>query len=161
MQNRHSQQIIKTLFVSIFMLLVMNGLYAGQKGDWVRYQLPDVLPLSWQRAVGENCLIYVGSDDSLIAAYDIHAGAWHTFETSIGLPWQYTAAAGDDAAMVWNDSIVVAYSALTQEFALLDIDIDILERPKWAFTSLVSFSHISQLDDGGVGGFNHFVISFQ
>ncbi len=110
------------LLVSVFTLFTMNALYAGQKGDWVRYQLPDVLPGTWRRAVGENCLIFAGADDSLIAAYDIHAGAWYTYQTSIGMPWRYTAAAGDDAAMIWNDSIVVAYSALLQEFVMLDYE---------------------------------------
>jgi len=119
-QNRIMNIVI--FFIVLFILVLMNSLYADQKGCWVKYKLPDVLPATWYRAVGENCLIYVGANDSLIVAYDIHSSAWHIHETSIGLPWNYDAAAGDDAAMVWNDSIVVAYSAITNEFVMLDYE---------------------------------------
>jgi len=120
LQNRTINTVIYVII--LFILILVNSHYADQKGCWVHYKLPDILPAAWYRAVGENCLIYVGANDSLIVAYDIHSGAWHEHETSIGLPWHYNAAAGDDAAMVWNDSIVVAYSAITNEFVMLDYE---------------------------------------
>jgi len=121
--DRNKRTVRPVIWASVLLILVLShALNAAQKGRWMKYPLPDGLPATWYRAVGENCLIFAGAEDSLIVAYDIHASSWYTHEVSTGLPWHASAAAGDDAAMVWNDSIVVAYSALTHEFVTLDYE---------------------------------------
>ena len=92
---------------------------AQTKGVWVEYQLPYDLPQNWSRMVGENVLVFNNRDDSLIAAFDVLSGAWHTYYAATSLEWSSTVETGRNVALVYNLEMVVAYSALTETFVPL------------------------------------------
>jgi hypothetical protein len=95
---------------------------AGQNGKWVPFQLPAAPGYHVESAVGENCLVFVEDSSNIIKTFDIYSHQWHTFLAPTGLPWQQTAKSGGNTALVYNDSIVVAYSAVTGTFACAVLD---------------------------------------
>lgn len=110
---------VKKFIISLMIFFAAQNSMAENRGTWVEYQLSGTLPTEWSRAVGENCLIFVGKNEPLVLAYDIISGAWHQENISTSLSWNSTAEAGSNVAFVWNDSIMTAYSAKTQSFATL------------------------------------------
>ncbi len=103
--------------IAILLILVCSyPLLAQPQGAWVEKQLPNGRSTNFSYAVGENCLIYVGQNDSLVCAYDLKSGQWHEYNQPTNTPWKY-AAAGTDVAIVATDSILTAYSAISQSFS--------------------------------------------
>jgi hypothetical protein len=117
--NNQIRITIKQFIFLLIILLNFNFLYAQVQGAWVEKKLPDVLPADKFWAVGENCIIYVGKNDSMIYTYDLHSGQWHEYEQATSTPWIHPARAAEDVAMVYTDSVVIAYSALSQSFSKL------------------------------------------
>lgn len=118
--KKHFFCLAKKFIVFLVIFFSSHQLFAQVQGAWVVKQMPDVLPTSWCRAVGENCLIYVGENDSVIYAYDLNSSEWHEHLQPTELPWIYPARAAKDVAIVYTDSIVVAYSAVSYSFISLD-----------------------------------------
>lgn len=110
---------IKPFIFFLIIFLNYNFLHAQVQGAWVEKKLPDVLPADRCWAVGENCVIYVGKNDSMIYTYDLNSGQWHEYGQSTSTPWIHPARAAEDVALVYTDSIAVAYSAISGSFISL------------------------------------------
>ncbi|MBN2423976.1 MAG: hypothetical protein JXB44_03045, partial [Calditrichaceae bacterium] len=113
--------IIKWSVFLCTILIFFNYLYAQNPGAWIEKQLPDVLPTDIFYTSGENCVIYVGKNDSMIYTYDLTSGQWHEHHQPTTSPWKYIAA-GKDVAIVATDSILTAYSAISESFSSLNYE---------------------------------------
>lgn len=110
----------KLIQITIILFWAASAL-AQPQGAWVEKQLPDVLPTDKLFTAGENCVIYVGKNDSVIYTYDLISGQWHEYHQPTTLPWKYIAA-GKDVAIVATDSILTAYSAISQGYSSLNYE---------------------------------------
>jgi Secretion system C-terminal sorting domain len=102
----------------IFLLIFLSStqIFAQVDGVWVEKQLPDALPADRYYAVGENCLIFVGKTDSVVYAYDLYSHQWHELDQPTESAWLSQARSAGDVAIVYTDSLIVVYNALTQSF---------------------------------------------
>jgi hypothetical protein len=104
-------------FVYIILLL-LSPISLAQDSSWVSTQLPGNFPLSYQYDVGETCLIFADETSQVVYAFDVNYGDWQVLLVPTQLDW-IDAAADGNAAMIYNDSIVVGYSAITNSFSAL------------------------------------------
>ena len=116
---------VRKVVMLFVMLMAVSALFGssilaqdGTIGAWIEYETQDTNISSWASAAGENCLIAAATEDSLIMAFDIASGEWHQFVYPIDYDWGYAAVAGDNAAMLWSDSVLIGYSGLTSTFAV-------------------------------------------
>ena len=113
-----SSQTLVIIF-SIFMgNLVFESPAHAQTAAWVDVQLPGIFPANYHYDVGETCMIFADDTSSAVYAFDIYSGDWQVLLVPTKLDWQNAAADGN-IAMVYNDSIIVAYSALTSTFSAI------------------------------------------
>jgi hypothetical protein len=81
-------------------------------------QLPGIFPSGYHYAVGETGIIFVDDTSQSVHAFDINDGQWKTYISLTNATWTGADADGN-VAMVWSDSILVAYSTLTHSFSSL------------------------------------------
>ncbi len=89
---------------------------ARQTGRWL--QTYSGLPFAYDhmQAVGGNCLIYYPSKSAdSVFAFDLFSHQWHTHPFRLS-PTGSNVYAGENAALVWNDSVLVLYDALHSLF---------------------------------------------
>jgi len=121
MEKRFSY-FLKSSIVSLLIIVCSYPLFAQTRGGWVEKKLPDVIPTDKYYAVGENCLVYVNKYDTIIYAFDLISRVWHEHTQLTAFPWKSGVRAGKDVAMVYNDDIVTAYSAVSQNFYTLSYE---------------------------------------
>ncbi len=92
---------------------------SAQKGAWVHHDVGFSHSGSVFDAVGENCLIYGYRDSSLVLGYDIIGHEWQEFSASSPFGLGSLTRSAEFAAVIYNDTLAVAYSALTHSFAEL------------------------------------------
>ena len=103
-----------TSFLLFGLMLTMQA----QNPSWVMTQLPGEFPLNYHQAVGETGMIFVDDTSQVVHAFDIYEGQWNAYISLTNATWSGADADGN-VAMVWSDSILVAYSALTHSFSSL------------------------------------------
>ena len=108
---------MKYFFLCVIVLFLNTSIFP-QGSYWVNTQLPGPLPLSYEYSVGETCIIFADDTSQAVYAFDINYGDWQKLLVPTELDW-IDAAADGNAAMIYNDSIVVGYSAITNSFATL------------------------------------------
>jgi len=105
---------IYNILLALFTIIPKIGFSQEQIGKWVEYE--SEVPVSrWYLAAGENCALYAPQDTNLIIAYDIHSHAWYEHQESINRHWRRSKA-GADVVATWDDSIIVAFSAIHHSF---------------------------------------------
>ena len=108
-------------FTLIFIILCLSFfpvyLYP-QTASWIMQQLPGNFPTNFNYAVGETGMIFVDDTSNIVYAFDINQGQWVTYNAQSNDTWTGALADGN-VALVWSDSLVVAYSALTHSFSPL------------------------------------------
>ena len=109
---------IRLLFTFILICVLYMNSYC-QTAEWVRTQLPGVFPASYEYEVGETCIIFADVSSQAVYAFDIDYGDWQVLLVPTELEW-IDAKADGNAAMIYNDSIVVGYSALTHTFSAIN-----------------------------------------
>lgn len=114
---------MKTMFISVFTIcFAFTFLYGQASGAWVDYNDGKAFTGDYVQAVGGNCLIYSSnrSGDSVLA-FSTYSHQWYeyTFNKS-GLT--LNASAGENGAMVWNDSVLVLFDAIHSKFHKLNYD---------------------------------------
>ena len=90
-----------------------------QEDYWVNTQLPGPLPENYEYAIGETCIIFADDTSQTVYAFDIYSGDWNVLLVPTQLEW-IDAKADGNTAMIYNDSIVVGYSALINTFSALN-----------------------------------------
>jgi len=104
-------------FIWLFFLGFLTSLYS-QNPSWEMLQLPGNFPSNYHYAVGETGMIFVDDTSQVVHAFDIYQGQWNAYISLTNATWTGADADGN-VAMVWSDSILVAYSALTHSFSSL------------------------------------------
>lgn len=121
--NNYSFSIISEYLKIALILFCVSSLIfinlKAQSAEWVSTQLPGDLPLFYQYDVGETCIIFADDTSQSVYAFDIFYGDWQVLLVPTQLNWNDAMADGN-AAMVWNDELVVGYSALTNTFSTLN-----------------------------------------
>ncbi len=106
----------KNIICLITLLLQVSIL--SQESYWVNTQLPGSLPGSYHYALGETCIIFADDTSQAVNAFDINYGDWQVLLVPTQLDW-VDASADGNVAMIYNDSIAVGYSAITNTFSAL------------------------------------------
>ncbi len=106
-------------YIAVIILLLFNSLILSQESYWVSAQLPGPLPDNYQYALGETCVIFADDTSQTIYAFDITNADWQVLLVPTQSNW-IDAAADGNAAMIYNDSIVVGYSAVTHSFSAIN-----------------------------------------
>lgn len=96
--------------ISLFSIII----YA-QNAEWVSTQLPNGIPNSYHYKVGGTCIIFVDDTSQAVHAFDIFSGQWKSLLAPTQNDWLGVEADGN-AALTWNDDVIVGYSALTGTF---------------------------------------------
>ncbi len=96
------------------MFIFASCIYA-QNAEWVYTQLPNGLPNSYHYKVGGTCIIFVDDTSQAVHTFDIYSGQWKTLLAPTQYDWLGVEADGN-AALAWNDDVIVGYSALTGTF---------------------------------------------
>jgi len=112
--------------IVLIWLYVPLTILTAQKGAWVHHDVGFHHSGSVFDAVGENCLIYGYRDSNLVLGFDIIGHEWHIFHASSGFQFGTLTRAAEFTAMIYNDSLAVAYSALTHGFSELKYEGEIL-----------------------------------
>ena len=103
----------------ILQFVLLTSLWSfSQENYWVSTKLPGPFPYQNQYALGETCLIFATDTSQSVHAFDINEGEWQLLLVPTELDW-IDAAANGNVALIYNDSIVVAYSAITSSFSAL------------------------------------------
>ncbi|HYX10294.1 MAG TPA: T9SS type A sorting domain-containing protein [Bacteroidales bacterium] len=103
----------------LLQFVLLTSLWSfSQDNYWVSTKLPAPFPSQNQYALGETCLIFATDTSRSVHAFDINKGEWQLLLVPTELDW-IDAAADGNVAMIYNDSIVVAYSAITSSFSAL------------------------------------------
>ena len=109
---------MKNYFISVILLLVSLSTYP-QENYWVHTQLPGPLPYYYKYALGETCIIFADDTSQSVYAFDINFSDWQVLLVPTQLDW-IDAVADGNAAMIFNDSVVVGYSAITNSFSAIN-----------------------------------------
>jgi hypothetical protein len=117
----------KSILVCI-LLIITTILFAQELGksnsnknlaaEWVSIKLPGDFPTYYQCVIGKSCMLFADDTSSTVYAFDINIGTWQALLVPAELSWKGAAADGN-TAMIWNDSIIVGYSAITNSFSAL------------------------------------------
>ncbi|MBN2763384.1 MAG: T9SS type A sorting domain-containing protein [Bacteroidales bacterium] len=107
-------------FIVILLILAWScPLLAQPRGVWIEKQLPNSLPTDNYYAAGDNCVIFVGKNDSIIYTYDLTSGQWHEYLQPTASPWLGPVRAARDVALVYTEALAVVYSAVLQTYSTL------------------------------------------
>ena len=106
------------IFFSFAVVVLLFQTAFSQSADWIIAQLPGELPFNFQYGVGETCIIFADDTSQAVYAFDINYGDWQELLVPTQLDW-IDAAADGNAAMIYNDSIVIGYSAITNSYSTL------------------------------------------
>ena len=109
---------MKKIFFSFAVVVLLFQTAFAQSAEWKITQLPGDLPLNYQYGVGETCIIFADDASQSVYVFDINYADWQTIIVPTQLDW-IDAAADGNAAMIYNDSIVMGYSAITSSFSTL------------------------------------------
>ena len=109
---------MKRIFFSFAVVVLLFQTALAQSAEWKIAQLPGDLPLNYQYGVGETCIIFADDTSQSVYLFDINYGDWQTVFVPTQLEW-IDAAADGNVAMIYNDSIVIGYSAITSSFSTL------------------------------------------
>ena len=112
------RKLLRIQNLMLFQLLGILISLQAQNPNWVMHQLPGDFPSNYRYAVGETGMIFVDDTSNIVYAFDINDGQWKTYSALSNATWTGALADGN-VAMVWSDSLVVAYSALTHSFSPL------------------------------------------
>jgi len=105
-----------TLLFTILFLFFITGF--SQDNYWVSTQLPGQYTPYHHQALGETCILYANDTSQAVHAFDINQGEWQTLLVPTQLAWTNVAADGN-VALIFNDSVVAAYSATTSSFSAI------------------------------------------
>ncbi len=105
-------------FMLCFAALLISSTTHSQNTHWIRTQLPGQYPFSHHQAFGETCMLFACDTSQAVHAFDINQGEWQTLLVPTQLDWVNVAADGN-VAMIFNDSIVAGYSAITSTFSAI------------------------------------------
>jgi len=108
---------MKTSSLYLFLFFFISTSFS-QTPHWASTQLPGPFPMAYHHAIGKTCIIFVDDTSQAVHAFDINLGAWQTSLVPTESNW-IRASADGNVAMVYNDSIIVGYSALTSTFSAL------------------------------------------
>ncbi len=97
----------------------LSGSALSQQSYWVSTKLPGQLPQNYEYALGETCIIFADDTSQAVYAFDITYADWQVLLVPTQLDW-IDATADGNAAMVYNDSVVVGYSAVTHSFSAIN-----------------------------------------
>ena len=115
------EKALSFLFVEIllivFVTFLANTVFA-QDATWVSIQLPGNFPNNYHHQIGETCYIFVDDTSNIIYSFSTYSGQWHTYAEQTDSDWNGTMADGN-VAMVWNDTTVVVFNAITGNFSSL------------------------------------------
>ncbi len=115
-------------FLKVCLNLVLGSwvLWAQDRGAWIDYDLGVEYSYDYLQGVGSNCLIYYPSvqADSVLA-FDIYSHQWHAYPFT-NSEWAANVYAGENGAMVWNDSVLILFDAIHSAFHELDFDGEML-----------------------------------
>ena len=111
---------------SILFLVLLSAtisqLSGQDKGIWVAYDSGKEYAADYLQAVGGNCLIYYPTVNAdTVLAFDTYSHQWHEHPFHLSV-LSSNAYAGENAAMVWNDSVLVLYDAIHSTFHDLKLD---------------------------------------
>ena len=129
MRRIGSDRGVRSAYTWLAVLALALAFWAGgdvsaQGGDvigaWIEYELPDTTVSGGIRAVGDNCVIFMAHEDSLILAFDVSSGEWYSHIHSFNYSWDFNSAAGDNVALIWSDSALIGFSGITHSFAETD-----------------------------------------
>jgi|GEM_PF-4306358 len=106
--------------IAVLLAFVAVTTAQAQKGTWVEHQRKGGLAgLISYKTVGEYCLAYTASPDSVITVYDLAAGVWRDYTHPSAQIWRAAPATDGNVVLVWSNTLVVGYSNLTQTFVPL------------------------------------------
>jgi PKD repeat protein len=106
------------IFLQIIIFCLSESVSYSQQEGWAELNLGHNLTANNQYAVGGTCLIFAENSSATVYAFSIISGKWssRTIPTSPG--WD-EAISGGNTAMIYNDSLAVFYSAISDSFVLL------------------------------------------
>ena len=120
---------MKRMFFVLAILFVgtLYG-YGQEHGIWVDYDTGKQASYSYLQAVGGNVLIYYPAiNTDTVYAFDTYSHQWHMHHFRMS-ETSSNAFAGENGAMVWNDSVLVLYDALHGAFHELKFEGEILHQ---------------------------------
>jgi hypothetical protein len=97
----------------------LSGSDLSQQSYWVSTRLPGQLPQNYEYALGETCMIFADDTSQTVYAFDITYADWQVLLVPTQSDWTDAAADGN-VAMIYNDSIVAGYSAVTHSFSAIN-----------------------------------------
>ncbi len=89
----------------------------SQEAEWISTKLNGNISYNYHYAIGETCIIFADTANTIFA-YDINMEEWNSYKPLTTAQWRGALADGN-VCMIWNDSLVVSYSALTHSFSPL------------------------------------------
>ncbi len=112
----------------MFLLLGFEALTCQDRGIWVDYNIGKEYANDYLQAVGGNCLIYYPTVNAdTVLAFDTYSHQWHKHPFHLSV-LSSNAFAGENAAMVWNDSVLVLFDAIHSTFHNLKYDGEMIHR---------------------------------
>lgn len=100
--------------VALLVVLIPSVPFAqAQSGRWVQH--PSVSPVgsSYKHAIGTSLILYAADSSNVVRVFDLQRHTWVDHLVPTRLPWRGSASAGSTVAMVWNDSLLAAYSSIS------------------------------------------------
>ncbi len=112
---------LKTTLLLFTLFFTASFAPAQNKGLWVAQPMGDDLSYSnYEASAGGNCLIWLERDSGDVLAYETHSHRWHRYAGHVKPQgWSNVSSAGEEVALVWDDSIAVAFNARSQSFHTL------------------------------------------
>jgi hypothetical protein len=117
-----------------------NNKFYCQTAEWVSTQLPGAFPRLYHYALGETCIIFADDTSQAVYAFDIEYGDWQVLLVPTELSWEDAEADGN-AAMIYNDSILVGYSALTHTFSAINYSGTLQSLSGFAYGCIDNFAY--------------------
>ena len=106
------------LLVFSFIFFIFSSSFS-QENYWVSTQLPGPPSIDSKYALGETCIIFAEDTSQTVHAFDINQGQWQSLLVPTQLNWTEAVADGN-VALIFNDSIIAAYSALTSSYSAVN-----------------------------------------
>jgi type IX secretion system substrate protein len=130
---------IRVLSTVLLFCIPFNNSFC-QTAEWVSTQLPYAFPGLYHYSLGETCIIFADDTSQAVYAFDIEYGDWQVLLVPTELEWEDAEADGN-AAMIYNDSIVVGYSAITHTFSAINYSGTLLSIGGFAYGCIDNFAY--------------------